>query len=262
MLSILALGAAPPMNNLFSLVALLFVFSVLLPTLFRLFRSGPREARTIVDYARKRGYTLANPGIAQALHKSYLEMLKDPALRNSNSNRPSLDLSDIEKLGGGTGDWLAFNCDVASREVTIFNLSVTSQRTDGRGTSLRYKVAKAKAAGLPRFSLGKNSRLHSFENALDRMTGKARKTVTVDARLYPTFAAHFWVEGPDPAAVTEFLSGNKLRFLETANLEGILATNANYLVYFEDGILATEADFDSFIKRAESLVRNLLDNIA
>jgi hypothetical protein len=80
----------------------------------------------------------------------------------------------------------------------------------------------------------------------------------VDARQFPDFAAHFWVKGADPVAVNAFLSGDKIQFLETAKLEGTLATNANYLVYFEDGILRTEQDFDSFIARAEKLVANLL----
>jgi len=32
----------------------------------------------------------------------------------------------------------------------------------------------------------------------------------------------------------------KLRFIETTKLEGTVATNANYLVYFEDGVLLGE----------------------
>lgn len=210
----------------------------------------------MVEYAQKRGYALVNPALAQALDKSYLEMLKDPALRNS--AKASLDISDIEKLNDGTGDWLAFTCNLRSREVTIFNLSVTSRRTDTRGGSIPYKVAKIKAAGLPRFSLGRNSALHTFENVVDKIAHASKPAINLDARLYPEFSAHFWIRGSDSAAVTAFLSGDKTRFLETAKLGGILATNANYLVYFEDGVLRTEQDFDSFIGRAETLVANLL----
>ncbi len=142
--------------------------------------------------------------------------------------------------------------------VTVFNLGVTSRRADNSGGSIRYKVAKIKAAGLPRFSLGRNSALHTFENVVDKIAGASKPAVNLDARQYPEFSAHFWIKGPDPAAVTAFLSGAKIRFLEAANLQGTLATNANYLVYFEDGVLVTEQDFDSFIGRAETLVANLL----
>jgi hypothetical protein len=243
-------------NHIPLLVALLFVLSLILPIIFRLFRSGPREARVVVEYAQKRGYALVNPALAQALDKSYLDMLKNPALKHS--TQASSDISDIEKLDDGTGDWLAFTCNLRSREVTIFNLSVTSRRTDTGGGSILYKVAKIKAAGLPRFSLGRNSALHTFENVADKIAHASKPAINVDARQHPEFSAPFWIKGSDSAAVTAFLSGEKIQFLEAAKLEGVLATNANYLVYFEDGVLRTEQDFDSFIGRAETLVANLL----
>jgi hypothetical protein len=243
-------------NHLPLLVALFFALSLIVPLIFRLFRGGPREARVVVEYAQKRGFALVNPALAQALDKSYLEMLKDPALRNS--NKASLDISDIEKLHDGTGDWLAFTCNLRSKEVTIFNLSVTSRRADNSGGSICYKVAKIKAAGLPRFSLGRNSALHTFENVVEKVAGASKPAINLDARQYPEFSAHLWIRGSDPAAVTAFLSGAKIKFLEDAKLQGTLATNANYLVYFEDGVLVTEQDFDSFIGRAEALVANLL----
>jgi hypothetical protein len=37
-----------------------------------------------------------------------------------------------------------------------------------------------------------------------------------------------------------------------------MATNANYLVYFEDGVLGEENDFDSFIARVETIAANML----
>jgi hypothetical protein len=212
----------------------------------------------VVEYAQKRGYVLVNPGVAQALDKSYLEMLKDPAMRGL--NRASVDISDIEKLHDGTGDWLAFTCNLGSKEVTIFNLSVTSGGTNTQGGSIHYKVAKIKAAGLPRFSVGRNSALHTVETVVDKIAGAAHPAITVDARQYPRFSAHFWIKGADPGAVTAFLSGDRIRFLESAKLEGILATNANFLVYFEDGALASEQDFDSFIAKTEKVVANLLSN--
>ena len=210
----------------------------------------------MVEYAQKRGYALVNPALAQALDMSYLEMQKNPALRNS--NRAASDIDNIEQLSNGTGDWLAFSCNLGSKEVTIFNLRVASRRTDAGGGDIHYKVAKIKAAGLPRFSLGRNSALHSFENVIHKVTGDSKPAITLDARQDPEFSAHFWINGSEPAAVTAFLSGGKIRFLETANLQGTLATNANYLVYFEDGELVTEQDFDSFIAKAETIVANLL----
>jgi len=74
----------------------------------------------------------------------------------------------------------------------------------------------------------------------------------------PEFAAHYWLRGTDRAAVTAFLSPEKLRFIETTKLEGTVATNANYLVYFEDGVLLGEEDFDFFIVKVDKIVANLL----
>jgi hypothetical protein len=225
--------------------------------IFRFFRSSPRDkARVVVEYAQRRGHALINPSFAQALDSSLLEMARNPALKNS--IKASSDIADINGLDCGTGDWLAFTCNLGSKEVTIFNLSVTAQRADGRGGNIPYKVAKIKAAGLPRFSLGRNSAFHTFENVVDKIAGASNPAIDFDAGQYPEFSAHFWVKGSDRAAVTAFFSGQKIAFLEAAKLEGILATNANYLVYFEDGVLVTEQDFDSFIARVETLVANLL----
>jgi hypothetical protein len=237
------------------IVTLAFALSVVLSILYRLFRSGPREARSVVEYAQRRGYALVNPGLAQAVDMSPLEMMKNPALHNL--ERPSLDIANIEKLDNGTGDWLAFTCRLGSKEATIFNLSVTSRQGSG-GAGIHYKVAKIKAAGLPRFSLGRNSAMHTFENTVEKLAHLSQPEIRVDARMYPDFAAHFWIKGPDASAVTAFLSGDKIRFLESAKLAGTLATNANYLVYFEEGKLETEQDFDSFIAKAESIVANFL----
>jgi hypothetical protein len=250
-------GQTHSVNHFPLVVALLFALSFILPIIFRLFRSGPREkARVVVKYAQERGYVLVNPSLAQALDSSRLEMLRNPALRNS--IKASSDIADIEGLDNGTGEWLAFTCDLRSKEVTIFNLSVTSRRTNTSGGSIPYKVAKIRAAGLPRFSLGRNSVLHTVENVVGKIVGAPKATINVDARQYPEFSAHFWIRGSDSGAVTAFLSPDKIRFLETAKLEGILATNTNYLVYFEDGVLLREKDFDSFIARVETLVANIL----
>jgi len=100
--------------------------------------------------------------------------------------------------------------------------------------------------------------MHTFENLVENIAHVPQAEIHLDARLYPDFAKHFWIRGSDAAAVTSFLCDGKIRFLEAAKLEGTLATNANYLVYFEDGKLTTEQDFDSFIARAEAIVANFL----
>src|SRR5690349_23028244 len=187
--------------------------SVVLPIFFRMLRS-PREVKTVIEYAQKRGYALVNPGLAHAVDMSKLEMMRDPAF--ANLERASLDISNIAKLDRGAGDWLAFTCRLGSKEATIFNLSVTSRR--GSGAGINYKVAKIKAAGLPRFSLGRNSAMHTFESTVDKLAHLSQPEIRVDARMYPDFAANFWIKGPDAAAVTAFLSGDKIRFLEASKL--------------------------------------------
>lgn len=245
------------MNHFPLLVVLLFALSFLLPMIFRLFSRSPRDkASVVVGYAQKRGYVLVNPSLAQSLDSSRLEMLRNPALRDS--IKASSDIADIEGLDNGTGEWFAFTCNLGSKEATIFNLNVTSRRVGTSGGGIPYKVAKIRAAGLPRFSLGRNSVLHTVENVVNKVAGADKPTIDVDALQHPEFSTHFWIRGSDPAAVTAFLSGDKIRFLETAKLEGTLATNANYLVYFEDGILLREQDFDVFITRVEKLVVNIL----
>jgi hypothetical protein len=91
-----------------------------------------------------------------------------------------------------------------------------------------------------------------------KLVATPKPRVDLDPRQYPEFAAHSWIRGSDTAAITEFFSPSNIKFLETANLPGVLASNAKSLVYFEDGMLRTEQDFDSFIGRAESIVANLL----
>ena len=70
------------MNHLPVLVIVIFVLSILLPMIFRIFRSSPRDkARVVVTYAQRRGYVLLNPSFAQALDMSRLEMMKGRADR-------------------------------------------------------------------------------------------------------------------------------------------------------------------------------------
>jgi hypothetical protein len=245
------------MNHFFLLAFLLLALSSLVPMIFRLFRPSPKDnARSVVEYAQKRGYVLVNPAIAQALDNSLLQMVTNPALRNS--VRAASDLADIEGLANGTGDWLAFTCTLRSKEVTIFNLNVSPGSVNTSAVNIRYKVAKIRAAALPQFSLGRNSTLHAFENVVDKISGTPKPAIELDRSQYPEFTAHYWLRGSDRAAVTAFLSPDKIGFLETTKLEGTVATNAKYLVYFEDGGLFGEEDFDSFITRVEKIVAYLL----
>ena len=245
------------MNHLFLIVLIVFALSILVPMIFRFFRPGPKDrARKIVEYAQKRGFVLVNPAIAQALDNSLLQMLKNPALRNS--VRAASDISDIEGLENGTGDWLAFTCALRSKEVTVFNFDVTPRSPSASGGSIHYRMAKIRALGLPQFSLGKNSAIHTLENVVDKISGSPRLAIELNRSQYPEFTAHYWLRGSDRAAVTAFLSPDKVRFIETTKLEGTVATNANYLVYFEDGVLVKEEDFDSFIARVEKIVAILL----
>jgi len=245
-------------NHFPFLVVLLLALSFILPMIFRIiFTRGPRDkARVLVQYAQKRGYALVNPSLAQALDVSRLEVLKNPALRNS--IRSASDIADIEGLDNGTGEWFAFTCNLRSKEVTIFNLNVTSKSVNTDSSGISYKVAKIRAAGLPRFSLGKNSVVHTIENVVEKVAGASEPTIAVDEHQYPEFSTTFWIKGADSAAITAFLSANKIVFLQNAKLKGTLATNANYLVYFEQGILVSEQDFDVFIAEVEKLVANLL----
>jgi len=244
------------MGRIILLFIIFAVLSTVVPAIFRLLRSnaGRDQVRALVEYAQKRGYRLMNPEIAQALDSSFLEMMRNPALKNL--TRPSEDIADIDGLQNGTGDRLALVCTLRSKEVTVFNFSVPP-RTPSSGW-IRYKVAKIKVAGLPRFSLGRNSAVHLVEVVVGKMVGAPKAAIDLDASQYPEFSRHYWLTGTDGPAVTAFLSPGKIRFIEEAKLEGILATNANYLVYFEDGVLQEEQDCDSFIARFEQIVANLL----
>jgi hypothetical protein len=240
-------------------ITLLFVLGVLFPMIFGLlrdlFRNPGKKVTPVIEYVQKRGYRLVNPPISQIPGGSLLETLRNPALRNLVD--ASSDITDIDGLDHATGGWLAFASNLRSREVTIFNCSTTGSINAG-SKPIPCKVAKIKAQGLPRFSLGRNSIVHTVQDVVGKMVGEPKLAIHVDPRLYPDFSAHYWIRGSDAAAVSAFLSPEKMRFIETAKLPGILATNASYLVYFEDGTLRTEPDFDSFIGAVEKLIASIL----
>jgi hypothetical protein len=231
-----------------------------------MFVFGPRKfrqrAKLISDYAQNKGYVLANPSLVQiATTSSARELITNPSLRSF--IKGSEGIADIEGLERGTDDPFAVICNLRSKEVMIFDFSVDSQRTDDRAANLNYKVAKIRSVGLPRFSLGRNSVVHTVQNVVDNMVGKPKSDIHLDPRnadpnIASEFEKHFWLKGSDCATVSTFLSSAKLQFLENAKLPGVIATNAHYMVYFEDGSLGSATDFDLFIATAEKIVVNLL----
>jgi hypothetical protein len=239
-------------------IAVLFIVVSLA---IQLLVSGPRQFRKrvklLTDYTAKRGYRLANPSITQITSATSLrDIVTNPSLRSYVKGSEGID--NIEGLERGTDDPFAFMCSVGSKEAMVFELSVSSQRSDDNGRSLHYKVAKIADAGLPRFSLGKQSVAHTVIDAVEKMAGKPAPSIDVDPGISPQFAKHYWVKGPESSAVLSFLSPEKLSFLEHSNLAGVIATNAQYFVYFETGSLRTEQDYDTFIGIVDKLAANLL----
>ena len=239
-------------------IAILFIV-VSLATQF--FVSGPRQfrkrAKLLTEYTAKRGYRLANPSVAQITGSSSIrEILTNPSLKSF--VKGSEGAGDIEGLERGIDDPFAFTCNIRSKEATIFELSVPSQRSDDRGRALHYKVAKIADAGLPRFSLGKHSVIHTLVSAVEKMAGQPSSNIEVDSRVSPQFAKHYWLKGSDSAAVLAFLTPEKISFLENRSLPGVVATNSHYFVYFESGSLRTEQDYDSFTKTVDNLAASIL----
>jgi hypothetical protein len=247
----------PDVTIIFLIVA---ASSLILPFLF-----GPRKfrkrAKLISDYTQNKGYALANPSLVQtATTSSARELIANPSFRSF--IKGSEGITDIEGLERGEDDPFAVTCNLRSKEVMIFELSVASRRTDDKGQNLRYKVAKIRSVGLPQFSLGRNSVVHTVQNVVDKIARKPKSDIDLDAgntdpKIASEFEKHFWLKGSDRGAILTFLSSAKLQFLESAKLPGVIATNANYMVYFEPGSLRNEGDFDSFIATAEKIVATL-----
>jgi len=227
----------------------------------QLFVSGPRKfrnrAKMVTEYTTKKGYRLANPSIAQITNNSSArDILTNSSLRSY--IKGSEGITDIEGLERGTDDPFAFTCSMHSKDVMIFDLSVSSQRADDKGNDVHYKVAKIATQGLPRFSLGRHSVVNAVQNVVDKMIGKPKSSIEVDPRTYPEFAKHYWLKGSDSGPILAFLSPGKITFLGNTKFEGIIATNSQYFVYFESGRLQSDKDCDTFIATVETLVSNLL----
>src|ERR1700687_4004131 len=185
-----------PIYLMFLVMLVFFALSVV----SSVFVQGPRKlqkrARIISEYARQKGYRLANPAAVEAAasSSSWREMLANPALRSG--NRGTEGITDIGDFGRAGDDSVAIICNLGSKEVTVLGLSVSSQRADGKSGSIRYKVAKVKVSGVPRFSLGRNSLVHTVEIAVDKLTGKPKSSIDMDPGADPEFVRHYWLNGP------------------------------------------------------------------
>jgi len=215
-----------------------------------------RQALLVSEYAAKRGYRLLNPAVQENLSNSAIEMFRNSSLRSL--AKGSEGIVDIEPFGRGKDDPLAFVCTIRSRDVTVFNFTVFSQRPDGAGGTIHYRVGKARAEHLPRFALGPRSVVHSVEHLVDGMIGRPTSTINVDPQVSSDFNKHYWLEAQDRNAVLAFLSPGKLAFIANDKLRGDVLTNSGYFVYRETGELRSEDDCDSFVATVDKVIAHLL----
>ena len=108
------------------------------------------------------------------------------------------------------------------------------------------------------FLLGRNSLAHTVQDAVDSAVGTPKTAISVDTAIYPEFSSHYWVKGSDPTTVRQFLTPEKIKFIEETKPRGTIATNALYLVYFEYGVLGNDQELDSFIDQISRLAANFL----
>lgn len=228
------------------------------PTLWSVLttRSRFRKRATVVsDYIRKRGYVLLNPSASKVADATLAEIMK--SVPEGGWVRGSAGITDIEPFKDGSDNpALAFVCRLRGKEVTIFNFEGNPSLNAPSSSGPRYKVAKVKQEGLPRFSLGRHSAVEKVQNVVDKLVGSPDLSLHEGAD--PAFFRRYWVRGPDAPAVFAFLSAERVAFLERENFAGILAANAGYLVYCEDGAMQTEEDYDRFIATVDRLIAHLL----
>ena len=207
------------------------------------------------DYLRKRGYVLLNPSASNVAGATLAEIIK--SVPEGGWVRGSAGITDIDLFKDGTDNpALAFVCRLREKEVTVFNFSSNPSLNAPSSGGPRYKVAKARQEGLPRFSLGRHSAVEKVQNVVNKLVGSPDLSLHQGAD--PAFFRNYWVRSPDGPAVFAFLSPERLAFLEQESLAGILAANAEYLVYCEDGALQTEEDYDRFIATVGRLIAHLL----
>jgi len=150
-------------------IAIVVLF-LLASLLIQLLVSGPRQFRKrqiLIRVHSEKRVRLANSSIAQITGSSSArDILTNPSLKSY--VKGSDGITDIEGLERETDDPFAFTTSMRSKEVMIFELSVTSQRADDKGNAIRYKVAKIAYEGLPRFSLGRHSVVNAVQNLVDK----------------------------------------------------------------------------------------------
>jgi hypothetical protein len=206
----------------------------------------------IANYVDAKGYVLLNPSVTTLAALSNTDLVTSAsagALRRATDG-----ITDIDPFNSGVdSSELAFIATLGGKEVTIFSFS--ARTSDGAG--LNYRVAKIRSAGLPRFSLGSHSAVEKAEKLVDYLTNAP--DMSLDQGDFPDFFKRHWMEGPDAAPVYGFLTPTKLRFLESAIVGGIVASNGEYLVYYESEgrELQVPEELDRFIGTVGSLVANL-----
>jgi hypothetical protein len=233
---------------------LLIAFSVVARTMAGGVFGSParRHGAVVVEYVLKHGYQLLNPVLAQKLDESLLAMVNDPSVRDL--ARATSDIADVGMFGDGNDDWLAFRCELGSKQVTIFNFSQAPPLHGGSGP-VSYRVAKIRVDGLPRFSLEPRSVVTSVET----LTGKLLHQPDSTIELAPaSFDARYRLKGPDRGAVTDWFTSERMQFIEVERLPGSLASNAHYLVYWESTAMRTEADYDAFVAVVERVAMRFL----
>ena len=125
-------------------------------------------------------------------------------------------ITDIKDFANAMTEVLAFTCRSGSKEATIFNLVVaTGRAAHGAGGFVSYKVAKIRQEGLPRFTLGRNSALETFEDVTDTLSGNPTYLIKLDPHKYAGFDAHYWLKGGNESEISAFLTPEKIRFLES-----------------------------------------------
>ena|SRR5262245_31673082 len=215
-------------------------------------KPGRHHAKVVVDYVLRHGYQLLNPVLAQKLDTSVLELVRDPSMRDL--ARATSDITDIGRFDDGNDDWLAFRCELASRPVTIFNFAQAPPLHDNSGP-VSFRVAKIQVDGLPRFSLEPRSAATTVEALVGKLLHNPDLTIDLPQASQKS---RYWLRGSDRAAVTDFFTPDRIRFIETEQLPGALASNAHYLVYYESRAMRTEADYDAFLSVVERIATRFL----
>jgi hypothetical protein len=214
------------------------------------------QSNAIANYVDAKGYVLLNPTALAA--GSMMDLVKSASAAG---HRCATDgITDIAPFNRGSADSVAaFIATLGGKEVTIFSFTVSgSTSTESSGGGSRYRVAKIRSAGLPRFSLGPHSAAEKMDRFYDYLTNAP--STSLDRGEFPDFFKRYRMDGPDAVPVYGFLTPAKLRFLESANVAGIVASNGEYLVYYESEVREPETpeEFDPFIGTVGSLVANLL----